>query len=92
VRQRHIVLDTGVLGLIVHPSKKPEPRECKNWLLALMTQDLFYIPEICDYELRRELLRMGFGDSISRLDGLKKVARLRTTHYGCDAEGRGTLG
>ena len=71
---RHIVLDTGVLGLVTHSSKKPEPRECKEWLRALITQgDVFYIPEIADYELRRELLRLDFAESIARLDALKST-------------------
>lgn len=29
-----IVLDTGVLGMLVHPSETGEPRECKVWLNA----------------------------------------------------------
>jgi len=70
----HIVLDTGVLGLAIHPSTKAEPRDCKEWLRSRMRQgDVFYIPEVVDYELRRELLHLGFADSVARLDELKSA-------------------
>ena len=36
-----------------------------------------YIPEVIDYELRRELLRAGKASGISKLDGLKTVLRYR---------------
>ena len=65
------VLDTGVLGLIAHPSKA-EPHECKKWMLMLLRQDVsIYVPEIADYELRRKLLHLGFAQSIERLDALR---------------------
>lgn len=71
-----IVLDTGVLGMLVHPTETGEPRECKAWLKQLDTQGVVvYVPEIADYELRRELLRMKRAASIKRLDELK--TRLR---------------
>ena len=54
----HVVLDTGVLGLVTHPSKKSEARDCKEWLKTLLQEGVsVYVPEI-DYELRRELLRL----------------------------------
>ena len=67
-----IVLDTGVLGMLVHPSETGEPRECKTWLKQLVVRGAsVYVPEIADYELRRELLRMKSAESIKRLDELK---------------------
>jgi predicted nucleic acid-binding protein len=71
-----IVLDTGVLGMLVHPAEAGEPWECKTWLKKVVLRGvLVYVPEIADYELRRELLRMKSSESIKRLDELK--TRLR---------------
>lgn len=71
-----IVLDTGVLGMLVHPTETGEPRECKAWLKQLDIRGVVvYVPEIADYELRRELLRMKSAASVKRLDELK--TRLR---------------
>ena len=71
-----IVLDTGVLGMLVHPAETGEPWECKTWLKRVVLRGvLVYVPEIADYELRRELLRMKSSESIRRLDELK--TRLR---------------
>ena len=67
-----IVLDTGVLGMLVHPTETGEPRECKAWLKQLDIRGVvIYVPEIADYELRRELLRMRSAASVTRLDELK---------------------
>jgi predicted nucleic acid-binding protein len=69
---RIIVLDTGVLGMLVHPAETGEPRECKAWLKQIILGGAsVYVPEIADYELRRELLRMKSTESIKRLDELK---------------------
>ncbi len=66
-----IVLDTGPLGKISHP--RPN-REIANWLEGLPRQGVIvYIPEIADYEVRRELIRAELHESISRLDALKTV-------------------
>ncbi len=62
---RIIVLDTGVLGMLVHPSEAGEPRDCKAWLKRVVLGGASVrIPEIADYELRRELLRMKSQPSI----------------------------
>lgn len=66
-----VVLDTGPLGKISHP--RPN-REIAHWLEGLLRQGVtIYIPEIADYEVRRELIRAGLHESIRRLDGLKRV-------------------
>ena len=66
-----IVLDTGPLGKISHP--RPN-REIANWLERLLREGaIIYIPEIADYEVRRELIRAGLQESVNRLDRLKSV-------------------
>ena len=66
-----IVLDTGPLGKISHP--RPN-REIADWLERLLREGaIIYIPEIADYEVRRELIRAGLQESVNRLDRLKSV-------------------
>ncbi len=58
--------------MIVHPSATGEPRECKEWLETLLARGAsVFVPEVADYELRRELLRIKSSRSIARLDELK---------------------
>ena len=58
--------------MLVHPSEAGEPPECKAWLKQLVLRGAsVHIPEIADYELRRELLRMKSDESVRRLDALK---------------------
>src|ERR1700722_17357699 len=66
-----IVLDTGVLGAAVHQNAT-----VRNPLLAWIENHVasgnkFRIPEIADYELRRELIRNNFAQSIADLNILK---------------------
>jgi predicted nucleic acid-binding protein len=66
-----IVLDTGVLGQLTHPRANPELTAWFSGLLASGAQ--FFVPEIADYELRRELVRSGKTKSIDRLDQFEAV-------------------
>jgi predicted nucleic acid-binding protein len=68
---RPVVLDTGPLGKIAHPRRNPEVSSWYNHLLASGRRVI--IPELADYEVRRELLLAGLSDSLRRLDGLKRV-------------------
>ena len=52
-----VLLDAGPLGMITNPKSSPENQECKDWLANLVSKGIeIVIPEIVDYELRRELL------------------------------------
>jgi len=64
-----IVLDSGPLGLILQRPGYRQADECREWLkrhLAAGTR--FLVPEIIDYEIRRELLRLRKARAIARPD------------------------
>lgn len=66
-----IMLDTGPLGRIAHPRPNPEIVAWLNQLLSANATVI--IPEIADYEVRRNLLLTGLTKSVTRLDQLKNV-------------------
>ena len=64
-----IILDSGPLGMVSHPRKNPD---IKRWLQQLLRAGVSVaVPEIADYEVRRELLRANQTVGLSRLDTLK---------------------
>lgn len=66
---RLIVLDSGPLGLATNRHGKAGVDRCLDWIAALeATGAKIVVPEIADYEVRRELLRAGATDGIARLD------------------------
>jgi len=69
-----VLLDAGPLGMITNPKSSPENEACKNWLASLAYNGVeVVIPEIADYEVRRELLRAGKERGLGRLDALKSM-------------------
>lgn len=72
-----IVLDTGPLGMVSNPRATPVNTQCRQWLDDHLGRgSLVYVPEIADYEVRRELLRASRIAGLARLDAV--VAQL---HY-----------
>lgn len=68
------MLDTGPLGLVTHP-RAEKNREALAWLKRLNDGGArVVVPEICDYELRRELVRRGATTGVRRLDALGEEA------------------
>lgn len=64
---RWLVLDSGPLGQLTQAAVSP----VADWGDArLAAGDLLVVPEIADYEVRRELLRASLGESVTRLDHL----------------------
>ena len=68
-----VILDTSPLGLLSNRAgKSQEIDECHQWFDTLRQAGVkFYMPEIADYEVRRELVRSKQTAGISRLDRLK---------------------
>lgn len=81
----HIVLDSGPLGLLSNPTTGGEPNEIREWAFRLIDDGAaIVVPEIADYEVRRELIRADKRNGISRLDELThglEYAPLRTSHF-----------
>lgn len=64
-----VMLDTGPLGLLTQRQGVPEADKCKGWLASLTSAGVrILVPEIADYELRRELLRSRKSTGLMRLD------------------------
>lgn len=67
---RTVLLDAGPLGLVTHP-RVEQNHEATLWLRGLLSADVpVLVPEISDYEVRRELLRAGKSRGLGRLDQL----------------------
>jgi len=66
-----VLLDTGPLGLVTNPRRSPQSVACAQWLQALVAHSIrVIVPEIADYEVRRELLRAKKERGLARLDAL----------------------
>jgi predicted nucleic acid-binding protein len=71
---RVILLDTGPLGIVTNPKLSAQSIACAQWLQTHITSgNRAIIPEIADYEVRRELLRAKKTKGIARLDDLAKI-------------------
>ncbi|WP_341529733.1 nuclease [Nostoc sp. UHCC 0302] len=69
-----ILLDAGPIGLVTNPKLSAESLACTLWLQVLVScGSRVIIPEIADYEVRRELLRANKLKGIARLDELIRL-------------------
>lgn len=67
---RPIILDAGPLGRIAHPKPNPQIAE---WFKRIVVSGVeIIVPEIADYEVRRNLLLARLQPSVERLDELKQ--------------------
>jgi toxin FitB len=66
---RVIILDAGPLSELVHQRERPGITKWLRMQLALGVD--VKIPDICDYEVRRELIHKDFQKSINNLDYLR---------------------
>lgn len=67
-----IMLDSTPVGLITNPKATPLAQKCQQWFYTLFERGYdIILPEIIDYEIRRELLRANKRSGIRKLDQLK---------------------
>ena len=68
---RYIMLDATPLGLASRRRGIPIVDSCHDWLTAIGSAGArIVVPEIADYEIRRELQRLGHFPGLRRLDHL----------------------
>ncbi len=72
---KHIFMDSSPLSLMSQPGMNPNALQIAIWKQDLQSAGhSFYIPEVIDYEVRRELVRAGKTQGITNLDLLKLTA------------------
>lgn len=82
---KFIVLDAGPLGLLMQRRGLQLADDCRVWASDhLLAGNLILVPEVADYEVRRELLRLNKLAAVQRLDLFNTVSTSRylplTTH------------
>ena len=69
---RLVLLDSGPLGLACSRPGIPLVDQCDAWLVALESAGVdILIPSVCDFEVRRELVRIRASSKIRNLDKLR---------------------
>lgn len=69
---RTIVLDAGPLGMLCHPNLRGDSLKCQQWAEQLeLNGARLVLPEIVDYEVRRELIRGRRARALAVLDRLR---------------------
>ena len=64
-----LFLDTGILGMVTHPLANIGNNACLSWMMACIDAgSVVCVPEIADYELRREYVRTTNKKSLARLE------------------------
>lgn len=70
-RNRCVLIDAGVLGMISNPGGAAVNLRSKRWMSGLILRGvLVKVPSVSDYEVRRELVRKKAKASLSRLDAM----------------------
>ena len=71
-----VLLDAGPLGRLSNPNASVANQECYRWMKSLIVRGFqVCVPEITDFEVRRELLRANKLQGIARLDTVKNNVR-----------------
>lgn len=71
---RSIVLDAGPLGLLTTPKRSERRDDCILWAESqIRAGTAIFVPEIADYEVRRELMRAGKSAGLENLDRMGQL-------------------
>lgn len=68
-----VVLDTTPLGILCHPRNPPHVAAGRQWLADLLVAGRrVIVPEVADFEVRRELIRRNSRRALINLDQLHR--------------------
>lgn len=71
MRLRYVFLDTTPLALYAKNASLPLVIQCKQWIIGLQAAGVrIIVPELADYEARREMLRKNAAAQLAQLDQL----------------------
>lgn len=69
-----IFLDTGPLGILTNPKKPPVTVDALRWAAEhIRAGNRLLVPAIADYEVRRELVRLGRSQGMAALDAWNSI-------------------
>ncbi len=69
-----VILDSGVLHTLVSTSKVKEVTDCQDWFYYLLSRSALVVTSpICNYEVKRELIRRNKVQEINNLNQLKAL-------------------
>lgn len=72
-----VILDSGVLHTLISNSKVKEVINCQNWFYYLLSRSALVVTSvICNYEVRRELVRRKNIKELNNLNQLKSLIDL----------------
>ncbi len=69
-----VILDSGVLHTLISTSKVKEVTDCQDWFYYLLSRSALVVTSsICNYEVKRELIRRKKVQEINNLNQLKAL-------------------
>jgi predicted nucleic acid-binding protein len=72
-----VILDSGVLHTLISNSKVKEVTDCQDWFYYLLSRSALVVTSaICNYEVKRELIRRKKAPEINNLNQLKTLIEL----------------
>ena len=76
-----VLLDAGPIGIVSNPKLSRDGVACTRWLHSLLAAGVrVIVPEIADYEVRRELLRARKRTSLANLDAISGMLEYLPIH------------
>lgn len=68
-----VFLDSGVIYSLVNTSKVKEVLDCQEWFYRLLSRGVLFVSSaICEYEVKRELIRRNKLKELNNLSELKQ--------------------